>query len=1219
MTSINTTIIRPIYGATDFAGAAKRLDIWHEGSIGHFEILFDNITDASEILSANLVASVLGINGTTLMSGYVDDVLPEVSDESAVFSKFVKVTGRNYGRDLANLFIIKKYAVTKFDDLIEDALSVADSEITFTSPSTAPVVDADFNKTYLQNGFVDAAKLVDYDFTVKNDKSLQLWALASAPSSGVLLKSVVGANDNNILLVSPEIRAGVDIRNNIMLTAGTLNDHFSEGNAIDWTVDNCTVADDSTVFVAGASSIKVTITGTPTSLLYLQFPKYNQQIIDCSIKDMSCEVWLTEDALLYTTLYAQDDEDNIIFYVIDMPEANKWTQIKFQIGTGAPFGATAMGNWNYYSGSTSFTWKIARLGIMITGVIDKHIWLDGLKIDGVEVIAYAVDIDSLNAYGERMLPLTRTDVKSQLQLQAIADNELVVRKDPIYKLNLTCTLQTALLYAGYTVDVLAPTANIGSGTTSVTYRILSLHSYATPGEIICKGHDCVTELELIKHDNGIGADPTRFKLASSPQAAINTRYDSRLRVLEGSLTGSGSIVGGGGGGSVNWGNVPYVQLPSIWTEYTWAQLEPYLWGFDETPAWTPDDLEMPHTASYLRFKNSTVDREDYIDVFPIYSTMDPESPILFLSQHLLVKKDVSTGGMIASNQGVLGLGSGFESEGDMPQILLMHSEAGYDSRNILEINNADSYWEAGVFHHATFAKVKCATLYVDSLLKVNGDAWTFGWNGGEVTNSITVTRDTPVLELKSTSNNSELRFSTNGTNLSKIYQCQTVLNHLRVDVPFVCEHELSCDSLICLVATGTAPIAVTSTTVCTNLNAYRLEGHPASDFLTSAWNGGTITTALTITCAAPELTLSGTGAKILFYNDVNLYRAVKETIPVLETDDPFIAPSIDVANLVVNTSFGVGFTTLISNLHADNSDHLEGHPASDFLTSVPTITYDMTNFCNQTLNQNNNAIFNSVLTTAAAGAAGFKLGSADDPSHPYFVLGFDANYDYITAYGNRSIYLATASGYGVEVQRNLKLDGTLTFGDGTGTLEVLGNMIVDGPYLNINPSADPVLNLQVSGATKGAFGFDGSNVDIMTYAGDLNLVANANIVLKSDVLMNTGKNIYPLTSVNSSFCGLSDHYWNAVYAGYLLYKTSHGTFDALDDLALVKNYKVKTVDVTTKRGEIIQREVIDDSSLEFLQDEDGFYSPSSVNGFLLGCVKALVHRVEKLEKEGAKA
>jgi hypothetical protein len=86
-----------------------------------------------------------------------------------------------------------------------------------------------------------------------------------------------------------------------------------------------------------------------------------------------------------------------------------------------------------------------------------------------------------------------------------------------------------------------------------------------------------------------------------------------------------------------------------------------------------------------------------------------------------------------------------------------------------------------------------------------------------------------------------------------------------------------------------------------------------------------------------------------------------------------------------------------------------------------------------------------------------------------------------------------------------------------------------------------------------------------------------------------------------------------VWANYLEYHSSHGAFDALDDLALVKNYKTKTIKKVTASGTTIDAEVIDDESLSFLKDENDFYESSRSIGFLLGCVKQLVQRIESLK------
>ena len=716
------TTINSIINSQDFAGAAKRLDIWIEsGGVGRWELELDNISGASQILATNYIVS-LGINGTTLMAGYVDDVKPEVSDENAVFSKYVTCTGRNYGRDLSRLFIIKDYVNKKFDDIVDDALSIAGSEITYTSPSTADIVSIKFNRTYLQSGFVEGAKLIGYDFCVRNDKSLQLWKLTNAPNSGVLLKALANDVTNNILKIDPETKAGIDIYNYIRIDAGELKGHWTTGNASDFGTANCTAIDDTTVAVDEAS-IKATITDDAYAKLYLQFPIYNHTEIDCSLQDRQCELWFNHDSLSEIYLYAMDDQNHeIACKTVLNPLTTDWIKGTFTLGPSAVFRNLLFGNpnpgeWYYLSGST-FTWKLKRIGVYVPyriGNTGTHIWIDGLTIDGVDVWAYAQDATSISTYGKAMLPLLRSDIKSQVHLQEITDAELINRKNPINKLKLICTFQPAILYPGYLVDVLAPEAYIGYGSTPLTYRILSIHHIATPGVSICRGHDAVTELELVLHNSGIGADPTRFKLSSSApqttQLAIISRLENRVRVLESSFAGSGSVLSGGSGGYMGNG---LLNISSPHEAITKADLINYIWGF-ENGIWLPASKTMPTGGSYLRIADTLTGH--YTDLFEVIINEETNpasySPIFGVSTGFVVKKDISCGGFVSANQGLIALGSGMTSQFDPAGAWLIHSEKS-SLHDIETRSSAPSNPQSGQF-------------YINStnnhLYRYNGSSW----------------------------------------------------------------------------------------------------------------------------------------------------------------------------------------------------------------------------------------------------------------------------------------------------------------------------------------------------------------------------------------------------------------------------------------------------------------------------------------------------------------
>ena len=575
------TTINAVINNSNLASVIKRINIYHEnGGVGRWEIEIDNLTDASQILTTNQVASDLGINGVVLTQGYVDDVLPSNSDESAVTSKYVKVNGRNNGRDLQNLFLIKNYT-ERLGNLIHLALTDAGSEISCTQTAMGPIVTGKFNKSFLQNGFVEAAQRCGWDFTVEN-KTLKIWPLVQAPDSGVLLKSIPNDPTNNILKIDPESRAGSDLRNAVRVDAGSLNDNWTEGNASDLTAEHCTITDDTDFCLQGSASIKVTPAASGTPRAYLQFPIYNHEELDFTSKQTTKTFWVYRASPGRIYAYLKDDEGNEATYPIDVNcSGGNWQKVEVPLGAGTKMTAISSVPNEWHSVyPANFTWKIKRSGWQIPLLMP--VWFDGLRIDDVDVWAYVENSASIAAYSKRMIPLNRTDVASQVELQKVAETELANRSSPVQKLTLTCTLQPSLLYAGYLVDVYAPSDYIGSDNTPIKYRIVKLRHSAEPGTSLCKGFDAITVLDLIRHDDGVSADPARLNLTSSSQTTINTRFDSRLRVLEGSLTGGSAIIGGAGG---NGGFGPdvngYINVSGILFGEEWGDLYRQTVGSDK--------------------------------------------------------------------------------------------------------------------------------------------------------------------------------------------------------------------------------------------------------------------------------------------------------------------------------------------------------------------------------------------------------------------------------------------------------------------------------------------------------------------------------------------------------------------------------------------------------------------------------------------------------------
>ena len=96
--------------------------------------------------------------------------------------------------------------------------------------------------------------------------------------------------------------------------------------------------------------------------------------------------------------------------------------------------------------------------------------------------------------------------------------------------------------------------------------------------------------------------------------------------------------------------------------------------------------------------------------------------------------------------------------------------------------------------------------------------------------------------------------------------------------------------------------------------------------------------------------------------------------------------------------------------------------------------------------------------------------------------------------------------------------------------------------------------------------------------------------------------------------GEDEYRWWKGYFDYC-YAFEFPTSDALDDLALVKQYKSKTVKGKDETGATVVREVVDYKSLSFLADSKGNWNLGYTCGFLLGCIKQLVQRLEIIENE----
>jgi len=98
--------------------------------------------------------------------------------------------------------------------------------------------------------------------------------------------------------------------------------------------------------------------------------------------------------------------------------------------------------------------------------------------------------------------------------------------------------------------------------------------------------------------------------------------------------------------------------------------------------------------------------------------------------------------------------------------------------------------------------------------------------------------------------------------------------------------------------------------------------------------------------------------------------------------------------------------------------------------------------------------------------------------------------------------------------------------------------------------------------------------------------------------------LYLFNKINPTLA-LGNLYLGTVYATNLRYHTSLSTFDAIDDLAVLKQIKT----ISDKDGKAI----IDPESITHLKDEGGFYDSAKMDGWHISVQKKLLDRIELLE------
>ncbi len=116
-----------------------------------------------------------------------------------------------------------------------------------------------------------------------------------------------------------------------------------------------------------------------------------------------------------------------------------------------------------------------------------------------------------------------------------------------------------------------------------------------------------------------------------------------------------------------------LRLNNTAQDYSPIDLVKATWWFQDGN-WAPQGFNLQNVQSYLTLteQSDSPPTEPNINLFEV--TVNPD-PILVVDRGFVVKKDISAGGFVGSNQGELWLGSGRNDQVDVPKIILTNASA----------------------------------------------------------------------------------------------------------------------------------------------------------------------------------------------------------------------------------------------------------------------------------------------------------------------------------------------------------------------------------------------------------------------------------------------------------------------------------------------------------------------------------------------------------------
>ena len=582
-----------------------------------------------------------------------------VKYETDPTDSFVRVSGRCWGEWLFRRVITKTYENVKGEAVIKDLIDsftdlrhvrgsaelIVDTDTTFTKLIYEDTPLWDIIKYIAETS--DTAGVIGFDFRVAPDGMFEFFPKNSKTNAVDLTEKIE----------SSEYRRDISrVRNRIKILGEATKSYPLDKDGFteilhspygDWALSSGAgeCAQDSTTAARGYSSVKSHIVDSDSGAI--QFTFNDGFEVNCNRYPFLFffarvqSTWSSGGAVVL-----EDVNGKYVHKQYSISPDDKWNDHKIGVG------ADNTGEWSIVQ--DGFDWtrvkkiRIGRLFPNGANGLPAHgwgdFWVDGLYFGGNRYSAMREDVASANAYGLREYVETDEELWSDNECDLRAKALLAYLKDPAEYVSIKSSVidyGTSPVLGGDRVPVVLPNEGVNAD-----FRV----EYAE--------YDYNADSQTLDISFELGKEPPQIAdyLYGLRTFTVNVEKLSRTkRGAKGLVASSAGSGGGGGGGSSGYNGVGLLEVRcAVPAAYDWETLEPYLWGFNGSGGeWTPDALTLPLGSSIFRFKDEIT--SNWLELGMILTAQD-SSPVLWLSQHLAVKKDFAAGGMLTSFQGALVFG-----------------------------------------------------------------------------------------------------------------------------------------------------------------------------------------------------------------------------------------------------------------------------------------------------------------------------------------------------------------------------------------------------------------------------------------------------------------------------------------------------------------------------------------------------------------------------------